>query len=160
MVPFGSNDLQSYHEQSIDKDDISVRDKDAVKMKRSSSIASLSGRSSGGLRNLAKTMLPRSRVNSQIQKPQNREREGELSFNERVEVLAEHFNEWYSSLDTDTRKVLTWQESRYERDIEFREGIIYDITECFSAVDFDEDGVINNIQFFVMWRELEEKWRR
>ena len=66
MVPFGgTNDLQSYHEQSIDKDDISVRDKENVgKMKRSSSIASLSGRSTGNLRNLAKTMLPRSQVNS------------------------------------------------------------------------------------------------
>ena len=75
-------------------------------------------------------------------------------------MLAEQYNEWFSGLDSDTRKVLTWQESRYERDLEFREGIIFDITECFSAVDFDEDGIINNIQFFVMWRELEEKWRR
>ena len=27
-------------------------------------------------------------------------------------------------------------------------------------MDFDDDGIINNIEFFVMWRELEEKWSR
>ena len=112
------------------------------------------------MRNLARTMMPRSYKDNPNNTRQVKERPGELSFDARIEILAENSNEWFSSLDPDTRKVLTWQESRYERDMEFRESIIFDITECFQAVDFDDDGIINNIEFFVMWRELEEKWSR
>ena len=130
-----------------------------LQLKRSSSLQSLSARSFSGMRNLARTMMPRSYSNNPSTR-QVKERPGELSFEARLTVLAENMNEWFSSLDPDTRKGLIWQESRYERDMEFRESIIYDITECFQAVDFDDDGIINNIQFFVMWRELEEKWSR
>ena len=120
-----------------------------LQLKRSSSLQSLSARSFSGMRNLARTMMPRSYSNNPSTR-QVKERPGELSFEARLTVLAENMNEWFSSLDPDTRKVLIWQESRYERDMEFRESIIYDITECFQAVDFDDDGIINNIQFFVM----------
>ena len=30
---------------------------------------------------------------------------------------------------------------------------------AFETVDFKKTGLINNIQFFVMWRELEKRWR-
>ena len=29
---------------------------------------------------------------------------------------------------------------------------------AFESIDFKKIGFINNIQFFVMWRELEKKW--
>ena len=35
-----------------------------------------------------------------------------------------------------------------------------DINEEFSNVDWKNTGIINNIQFFVLWRELEVKWLR
>ena len=38
--------------------------------------------------------------------------------------------------------------------------MINDITLCFKSVDSNNDGLINNIEFFVMMRALEEKWRR
>ena len=153
-------------ERTIDKDGNifgSKEDQDNllnVQMKRSPSIQSLSARSFSGMRNLARTMVPRSYKDNPNSTRQVKERPGELSFDARIEILAENANEWFSSLDPDTRKVLMWQESRYERDMEFREDIIYDVTVCFQAVDFDDDGIINNIEFFVMWRELEEKWRK
>ena len=33
------------------------------------------------------------------------------------------------------------------------------ISECFGSVDFKKTGLLNNIQFFVMWRDLEKRWR-
>ena len=65
-------------------------------------------------------MMPRSFTNNPNSTRQVKERPGELTFEARIEILAENANEWFSSLDPDTRKVLVWQESRYERDMEFR----------------------------------------
>ena len=34
------------------------------------------------------------------------------------------------------------------------------IVEAFEQVDFDCFGALNNIKFFVFWRDLEFRWRR
>jgi len=81
-------------------------------------------------------------------------------FANRMEVQAEKFHDWFIELDQDAQNVLIWQEKRYERDQEFKETFDFDITECFDAVNFQGNGVLNNIQFFVMWRALEDKWSR
>ena len=79
-----------------------------MQMKRSASIQSLSARSFSGMRNLARTMMPRSYKDNPNNTRLVKERPGELSFDARIEILAENANEWFASLDPDTRKVLTW----------------------------------------------------
>ena len=53
-----------------------------------------------------------------------------------------------------------WQEQEFERNFASRKTILANIAEGFEAVDLDGDGIINNIQFYVLWRALEEKWER
>ena len=53
-----------------------------------------------------------------------------------------------------------WQEQNLESFTESRDAVLANIAEGFEAVDLDGDGFINNIQFYVLWRALEEKWER
>jgi len=50
---------------------------------------------------------------------------------------------------------LSEQEARFERDEIFRNTHLENLASAFESVDFKKQGLINNIQFFVMWREFE-----
>ena len=63
-------------------------------------------------------------------------------------------------MDEQSQRVYVWQEQNFESFPESRDALLATIAEGFEAVDLDGDGVINNIQFYVLWRALEEKWER
>ena len=53
-----------------------------------------------------------------------RERPGVMQYTARLEIVAEYVCTWFDSLDEDSKKVLAWQDQRFERDMNFRQGII------------------------------------
>jgi hypothetical protein len=80
------------------------------------------------------------------------------SFSPKLDSYIETFQEWFTSLSDEAQRVFLSQDQKFERDITYRDEILADITTEFFNVDWKKTGVINNIQFFVLWRELEAKW--
>ena len=61
-----------------------------------------------------------------------------------------------TKLDEELQRVFAWE----SHDTFNQKAIIATIIEGFEAVDLDGDGIINNIEFYVLWRALEDKWER
>ena len=87
-----------------------------------------------------------------------RERDGEVLFGERIDRVAEKHVQWFMGLDPETQGVVEWQEARFNKDADFREQQMLDISLAFDMVDTKQTGIIKNISFFVLYRELEQKW--
>ena len=87
----------------------------------------------------------------------HRLRNGINSFDSRIEDVAKVIHNWYlTKLDEDLQRVFAWE----SHDPLNQKAVLATIAEGFEAVDLDCDGIINNIEFYVLWRALEEKWER